>query len=133
MARKGRKSKSPETPLPKQTAETEAAKAVEDRDTKGRFVRGNKGGPGNPHNKRTALFRKMFLDSVTDAKLAAIESIVYGAAMTGDLEACKFYMAMACGKPAEAESPDQALRDDEEQAIRDWIDDSLADSSSPTP
>ncbi len=36
------------------------------RDARGRFVKGNPGGPGNPHGRRTARLRALFLKSISD-------------------------------------------------------------------
>lgn len=120
-------------PSPTQTAETEAPKAVEERDTKGRFVKGNKGGPGNPYNRQTAYFRKKALESITEDMVRSIVTILFEKAESGDLQACKTLLDMACGKPAEAFCPDQALRDDYAQQVRDMVDEKTADSSFPTP
>ena len=50
------------------------------RDSSGRFVKGNPGGPGNPHIRRVARLRTILFDSISDddfrlivARLAAVK------------------------------------------------------------
>ena len=57
------------------------------RDNKGRFARGNKGGTGNPFNRRVAGLRQLLLERVSDDDLAAIVDKMIDMAKEGDLAA----------------------------------------------
>ena|SRR5438128_153054 len=51
----------PATPLPAGAPTAGPAVTLDGRDAKGRFVKGNRGGPGNPYNRQVAEFRSHFL------------------------------------------------------------------------
>jgi hypothetical protein len=76
------------------------------RDERGRFVAGNKGGPGNPFARQTALLRKTMLAAVTEADIQAIVAKLIELALGGDVAASKLVLAYALGRPAEAVDPD---------------------------
>ena len=77
-----------------------------DRDAKGRYVKGNGGGPGNPFARRVAELRQVFYDCVTAADLEAIVVKVVEKALAGDLAAAKLLLQYLVGKPAAAVDPD---------------------------
>jgi hypothetical protein len=77
------------------------------RDAKGRFLKGNPGGPGNPFNRRVAALRKLLLDTVSDEKLVTLMDILYARAAGGDMAAMKLYLQYVIGKPAETVDPDR--------------------------
>src|SRR5690606_4555634 len=59
------------------------------RDSRGRFTRGNPGGPGNPHARRTAALKNAFLAEVTEEDLRAVTRRVIEQAREGDLAAAR--------------------------------------------
>src|SRR5437879_3639900 len=77
------------------------------RDQRGRFARGNKGGPGNPFARQVAASRAALLASVTAEDLAAIVRALIDKAKGGDVAAAKLVFAYVLGKPAETVDPDQ--------------------------
>jgi hypothetical protein len=77
------------------------------RDARGRFTRGNKGGPGNPFNRRCAALRQLLLERVSDDDLAAIVDRVVEMAKEGDLAAAKLVLSYTVGKPLPAVAPDR--------------------------
>ncbi len=77
-----------------------------DRDSRGRFAPGNKGGPGNPFARRCAALRQALLEEVTPGDLKAIMRALIDQARVGDLAAAKLVLAYAIGKPAKAVDPD---------------------------
>ena len=83
----------------------------------GQFQPGNKGGPGNPHARRTAQLRARLLDCITDDKLAEIVAGLVAAASAGDVAAAKLVLAYSVGPPLPAVSPDR-LDDDEFAVMR---------------
>ncbi len=77
-----------------------------DRDSRGRFVAGNKGGPGNPFARRTAALRQAMLDAVTPEDVQAIVRQMIQKAREGDVAAARLVLAYAVGKPDRAVDPD---------------------------
>ena len=88
------------------TAEPQAADN-KGRDARGRFTKGNAGGPGNPFARRTAELRKMLLDTVTDADMRQASRKLIELATAGDVAAIRLLFAYVIGKPAEAIDPDR--------------------------
>jgi hypothetical protein len=76
------------------------------RDARGRFVAGNKGGPGNPFARQTARLRKALLAVVTDEDMQAIAAKLVELSRAGDVAAIKLLLAYVIGRPAEAVDPD---------------------------
>jgi hypothetical protein len=76
------------------------------RDPRGRFVKGNKGGPGNPYARRLAQFRKVLLDVVTDEDIQATAQKLLEQARAGDLAAIRLLFSYAIGKAAAAVDTD---------------------------
>lgn len=72
------------------------------RDSRGRFTRGNAGGPGNPHGRRTAQLRAALLGAIRPADLAAIGQSLLSAALAGDVAAAKLLLAYTIGQPGDA-------------------------------
>jgi hypothetical protein len=111
--------------MSEQTAETakldprheNEAHAKVDRDVKGRYLDGNPGGPGNPFNRQTAMFKKAIQSATTPDEARALTRKIYDMAMAGNLAAAKIYFTYSYGKP-DAVDPDrvdvhelQVLRD----------------------
>ena len=59
------------------------------RDAKGRFARGNAGGPGNPFARRTAELRRAFLAEASGEDLRAVCRALLERAKGGDVAAAK--------------------------------------------
>ncbi len=68
----------------------------------GRFARGNPGGPGNPHARRTADIRRLIRESVTDDDLRAVVRCVVKKAKAGEPWAVKELLDRLEGKPTQA-------------------------------
>ena len=80
-------------------AEREAPK----QDKRGRFVKGNCGGPGgNPQAKRAAELRAVLFKAVTDGDLEAVIAKMIDQARDGDAAARKELLDRLWGKPAQA-------------------------------
>jgi len=77
------------------------------RDTKGRFVKGNVGGPGNPHAKRTNQIRQSLLAAVTPEDIQAIIRKLIERAKGGDVVAARELLQRAIGNAAEGEMVDR--------------------------
>jgi hypothetical protein len=77
------------------------------RDGKGRFARGNKGGPGNPFNRRVAALRQLLLERVSDEDLGAIIDRLVEKAKEGDVSAARLVLSYTVGKPSSAVDPDE--------------------------
>jgi hypothetical protein len=75
-------------------------------DAKGRYLKGNPGGPGNPYARRTAALRHAILDVVTPDEIRALAGRLLELAREGDLAAAKLVLSYAVGKPADAVNPD---------------------------
>ena len=78
----------------------------EQRDTRGRFAPGNKGGPGNPFARKSAALRQAVLDALTKEKIDAIVAVQIDKALKGDSAAAKLLLSYGVGKPASPVDPD---------------------------
>jgi hypothetical protein len=70
-----------------------------ERDTKGRFAKGNRGGPGNPFGCQIAYLRKSLVDAVKAEDFAAIAVALLNKAREGDVAAARLlfqYVLGAC-------------------------------------
>jgi hypothetical protein len=82
-------------------------KTAEGRDSKGRFTKGNKGGPGNPFARKVAELRKTLVNFVTEDDMKHIAFVLKERAMGGELAAIKLLFQYILGKPNEAVDPDR--------------------------
>src|SRR3954462_1095524 len=82
------------------------------RDEKGRFTRGNAGGPGNPYARQVGKLRGRLLERLAEGELDHIADTLIGLAKAGDLQAIKLLFAYTLGKPAEAVNPDRLDEDE---------------------
>ncbi len=96
----------PDTLARHETNGTHAEAAPSGRDGKGRFTKGNPGGPGNPFARQVARLRQVFLDRVDPDKLQALVDKLLEMALAGDLAALKLVLAYTLGRPAPAVDPD---------------------------
>jgi hypothetical protein len=76
------------------------------RDRRGRFVRGNPGGPGNPFNRQIAGFRRAICRAVTQRDLAELALSLLERAKRGDDGAAALLLSYTVGRPTEAANPD---------------------------
>jgi hypothetical protein len=77
-----------------------------ERDAGGRFLPGNKGGPGNPFARRVGSLRKAFSEAVDAGKLQRLAEALYAQAAAGDVAAAALLLKYVLGRPAEAVDPD---------------------------
>jgi hypothetical protein len=80
------------------------------RDSRGRFAKGNLGGPGNPYNRRVAELRRIMLEEVSDDAMRCIIQVLLFKAQSGDLAAIKLVLQYVLGKPTPAPDPDAVER-----------------------
>ncbi len=76
------------------------------RDYRGRFTRGNPGGPGNPFARRTAQLRRVLTAAISEADIEAVARKLVEMAKTGDVPAARLILAYVLGQPAEPVDPD---------------------------
>src|SRR5438105_9372377 len=76
-------------------------------DAKGRWAKGNKGGPGNPFARQVAKLRQVILNRLTEEDLLAITEALLAKAKEGSVGAAKLLLAYGIGKPASAPDPDR--------------------------
>ena len=73
---------------------------AEARDAKGRFLRGNPGGPGNPQAHNVAAWRKALADAVSPDDVAEVTRKVIEAAKAGEPWAIHELFDRLLGKPS---------------------------------
>src|SRR5262249_33652169 len=78
-----------------------------DRDSYGRFAKGNRAGVGNPFARQVAGFRAAILQATTHEDIKAITKKLIEMAKEGNLAAAKLLLAYTCGKADEASDPDR--------------------------
>jgi hypothetical protein len=77
------------------------------RDERGRFARGNRGGPGNPFARRTAAFRRTASEALNCDQIKALMSKLYEQAMSGDVAAARLILSYTAGRPEACPNPDE--------------------------
>ncbi len=100
------KEPAPGNPAPAEPAGGSATPGA-DRDSRGRFVAGNKSGHGNPFARRTARMRSFLLEAVTDEDMQIIAQKLVEQAKAGDLAAMKLLFGYVIGKPIPCTDPDR--------------------------
>jgi hypothetical protein len=76
------------------------------RDRRGRFSRGNRGGPGNPFTRQLAEFRRALCRTVTEEDIECLARQLLERGRQGDVNAIKLLFVYAIGRPADAVDPD---------------------------
>src|SRR5947199_69894 len=76
------------------------------RDQKGRFAKGNPGGPGNPFAREVAAYRTRLLQRVKEGDVDAVADQLIQQARDGDLAAIRLFLLYVLGRPAAAVDPD---------------------------
>jgi hypothetical protein len=77
------------------------------RNRRGRFIKGNKGGPGNPFAPQVARVRQAVFAAVSPDTVREIMAALIVRALTGDLHAAKLVLAYAVGLPDAAQDLDE--------------------------
>jgi len=73
------------------------------RDRRGRFAKGNSGGPGNPMAAKVGQLRASLLRAVSVADLRAVVKSLVMAAKEGDVHAAKVLLDRLLGPPMPAD------------------------------
>ena len=89
--------------------------ADEGRDARGRFTKGNKGGPGNPFARKVAALRRAMVNFVSEDDLKHIVFVIKMRAEGGDMAAAKLLLQYVIGKPTETVDPDRVDIDEWEK------------------
>src|SRR5438105_11354112 len=89
--------------------------ADEGRDARGRFTKGNKGGPGNPFARKVAALRRTMVNFVSEDDLKHIVFVIKMRAESGDMAAAKLLLQYVIGKPTETVDPDRVDVDEWEK------------------
>jgi hypothetical protein len=74
------------------------------RDGRGRFTRGNPGGPGNPAGGHAERLRHALLNAVTEDDVKAIAEALVASAKTGDVQAIRELLNRTMGRPTDADT-----------------------------
>src|SRR5262249_32606988 len=82
------------------------------RDGRGRFTKGNPGGPGNPFARRVAALRSLLLELVSDDDLRQVAQVLLEQAKQGDHAAVKLLFQYLLGKPSSPVDPDRLELDE---------------------
>jgi hypothetical protein len=82
------------------------------RDARGRFIKGNAGGPGNPFARQTARLRQALVAMVSEDDILDIAAMLIVKAKGGDLSAAKLLLSYVVGKPTAAPDPDRLDHDE---------------------
>ena len=69
-----------------------------ERDARGRFAKGNSGGPGNPYAREVAHVRKLMFATVSDEQIKALILRLLDMAMEGNVPAAKLLLSYLMGK-----------------------------------
>ena len=76
------------------------------RTARGRFAKGNPGGPGNPYAKRVADLRAALLESVTEADIRAVARALVKRAKAGEVAAIRELLDRLVGKAGDTPPED---------------------------
>lgn len=74
-----------------------------DRDAQGRFLPGNRGGPGNPLAARVAKLRSALIEAVSAEDVREIVETLVRLAKGGDLGAARLILDRTLGQPLPAD------------------------------
>jgi hypothetical protein len=87
-------------------AATHNADAPGGRDTKGRFTKGNPGGPGNPFARHVAKLRSALVECVGEDDIRQMAKGLLVSAKLGHLPSIRILFMYVLGKPPSAVNPD---------------------------
>jgi hypothetical protein len=109
--------RSPSTNGANGTAARPTPAASEAHDGRGRFVKNNAGGSGNPWCRKVASVRRALLESVGEKGAAEVgKALVRRVVEHGDLAACELLLKWTLGAPALAAGPDDCDADEATRA-----------------
>lgn len=74
-----------------------------ERDARGRFLPGNKGGPGNPFAAQVGRLRAALLRAVKPADLREVVTALLEQAKSGNVAAARLVLEYCLGRPVEAD------------------------------
>ena len=77
-----------------------------ERDDAGRFAEGNKGGPGNPFNRKVALLKKWLIEEVTEERIKNIGNKLMEMAEEGCVPAARVLFQYVLPKSVEPDRVD---------------------------
>ena len=83
--------------------ETPSTNGANGRDTRGRLVKGNAGGPGNPHVARVGELRAAMLKALTPAAVRRAVAALIREAEKDNVQAIRELLDRAVGRPVEAD------------------------------
>jgi hypothetical protein len=97
------------TPEPTTSNANPASKETDakDRESNGRFAKGNRGGSGNPFARQVAAFRTCLINSVTQDDFKAIVEQLLEQAKDGEIQAIKLLFLYLLGTPKPVVEPDE--------------------------
>src|SRR5579871_3485508 len=105
--------RTPSVPAPKHKldvllaeAATHNVDAPEGRDARGRFTKGNPGGPGNPFARHVAKLRSALAECVSEEDIRQIAQGLLVSAKLGHLPSIRILFMNVLGKPSGAVNPD---------------------------
>src|SRR5271170_6788791 len=76
-------------------------------DQRGRFAKGNPGGPGNPFGRQVAALRAGLLACTTQQDVQDVMAALLVQAKKGNVAAVRLFFAYTIGKPGETVDPDR--------------------------
>jgi hypothetical protein len=91
------------------------------RDGRGRFVKGNSEGRGNPFARRVAGMREAMLGAVSEADVQEICKKLVEKAREGDVAAAKLVLVYVVGHPRPAEEPDRMDEQEWRQRVANTV------------
>src|SRR5262245_5203582 len=86
------------TPPPAAPPDAGDDRGTQDRDAKGRFAKGNKGGTGNPLAGKVNKVRKAFLEFFEGAAMKILCEFMLRKALSGDPRFCRIILQYTIGK-----------------------------------
>jgi hypothetical protein len=96
-------------------AVAETTAPTSNHDASGRFVRGNRGGPGNPLGGRIGEMRQIIVDALTNDAVRKLADAMIERAQDGNVAAARLLLQYALGRPAAAADLERFDCDDRRQ------------------
>lgn len=88
------------------------------RDPRGRFQRGNPGGPGNPYARAVAAFRRALYAALTPEDVTRLVQALRDRALDGDAACARLLLRYLVGEPDFSFRPREI--DEEEKLADEW-------------
>ena len=77
------------------------------RNCKGQFVKGNRGGPGNPFGRMVAALRQAAMECIAKDEICSLLRKMLERGLEGHVAAARLVLSYTIGKPRETVDPDQ--------------------------